>query len=99
LWLVQPSQSVARCAIYGLWPRASSSPDRQTCGCSTAYFCRHHYLGHRNTVGENIRYLVHDRTGRPVGCTLFGKGGVEVRGARCLDRLLIAADGRRTLVS
>jgi hypothetical protein len=62
-------------------------------------FCRYHYLGHRNTVDENIRYLVRDRTGRPVGCALFGKGGVEVRGARCLDRLLIAADGRRTSVS
>ena len=33
---------------------------------------RYHYLGHRNTVGENIRYLVRDRTGRPVGCALFG---------------------------
>jgi Domain of unknown function (DUF4338) len=33
---------------------------------------RYHYFGHRNTVGENIRYLVCDRTGRPVGCALFG---------------------------
>ena len=33
---------------------------------------RYHYLGHRNTVGENIRYLMRDCTGRPVGCALFG---------------------------
>lgn len=33
---------------------------------------RYHYLGHRNTVGENLRYLVRDRQGRPVGCALFG---------------------------
>ena len=33
---------------------------------------RYHYLGHRNTVGENIRYLARDRAGRPVGCALFG---------------------------
>jgi len=32
----------------------------------------HHYLGHRNTVGENLRYLVRDRPGRPVACALFG---------------------------
>jgi len=36
----------------------------------------HHYLGHRNTVGENLRYLVRDRgalwAGRPVACALFG---------------------------
>jgi hypothetical protein len=31
-----------------------------------------HYLGHRNTVGENIRYLVRDRHGRAVACALFG---------------------------
>lgn len=31
-----------------------------------------HYLGHRNTVGENIRYLVRDRHERPVACLLFG---------------------------
>ncbi len=31
-----------------------------------------HYLGHRNTVGENLRYLVRDRQERPVACVLFG---------------------------
>lgn len=31
-----------------------------------------HYLGHRNTVGENLRYLARDRHGRPVACALFG---------------------------
>jgi hypothetical protein len=37
-----------------------------------ALLANHHYLGHRNTVGENIRYLVRDRLGRPVACLLFG---------------------------
>jgi hypothetical protein len=31
-----------------------------------------HYLGHRNTVGENLRYLLRDCQGRPVACALFG---------------------------
>lgn len=31
-----------------------------------------HYLGQRNTVGENMRYLVRDRHARPVACVLFG---------------------------
>ncbi|MCX6874990.1 MAG: DUF4338 domain-containing protein [Verrucomicrobia bacterium] len=39
----------------------------------------YHYLGHRNTVGENLRYLVRDRLGRPVACLLFG---LEVPGGR-----------------
>jgi hypothetical protein len=33
---------------------------------------RYHYLGHRNCVGENLKYLVRERHGRPVACLLFG---------------------------
>lgn len=32
----------------------------------------YHYLGLRNTVGENMKYLVHSRDGRPLACVLFG---------------------------
>jgi len=42
---------------------------------------RYHYLGHRNTVGENLRYLVRDRMGRPVACALFGSAAWK-----CADR-------------
>ena len=40
-----------------------------------------HYLGHRNTVGENMRYLVRDRHGHPVACALFGAAAWQ-----CADR-------------
>jgi hypothetical protein len=33
---------------------------------------RHHYLSHRSSVGENLQYLVRDRSGRPLACVLFG---------------------------
>lgn len=33
---------------------------------------QHHYLGHRNCVGENLKYLVRDRQGRPLAGALFG---------------------------
>jgi hypothetical protein len=33
---------------------------------------RYHYLGHRNCVGENMKYLACDREGRPLACLLFG---------------------------
>ncbi len=42
---------------------------------------RYHYLGHRNTVGENLRYLVRDRVGRPLACALFGSAAWT-----CADR-------------
>jgi hypothetical protein len=33
---------------------------------------RHHYLGHRNCVGENLKYLARAQDGRPLACLLFG---------------------------
>jgi len=33
---------------------------------------RYHYLGQRNCVGENLKYLVSDWHGRPLACLLFG---------------------------
>ena len=40
-----------------------------------AYFLAHlvsyHYLGLRSIVGENLRYLVSERSGTPVACLLF----------------------------
>ena len=32
----------------------------------------YHYLGYRNTVGENMKYLIRDAGNRPVACLLFG---------------------------
>ena len=48
----------------------SGSADLQLFNCLLR---RYHYLGHRNTVGENLRYLARDRAGRPWA-------------ARCSDR-------------
>jgi hypothetical protein len=33
---------------------------------------RYHYLGHRNCVGQNLKYLARDRQGRPLAGLLFG---------------------------
>ena len=33
---------------------------------------RYHYLGLRNGVGANLKYLARDRHGRPLACLLFG---------------------------
>lgn len=40
--------------------------------CFESLLHRHHYLSYRSPVGENLRYLVEDRHGRPVACALFG---------------------------
>ncbi len=33
---------------------------------------RHHYLGYRSPVGENLQYLVSNRRREPLACVLFG---------------------------
>jgi hypothetical protein len=40
---------------------------------------RHHYLGHRGTVGENMQYLVSDQQGNPLACVLFGAAAWQCR--------------------
>lgn len=39
---------------------------------------RWHYLGYSGTVGENMKYLVRDRFGRPLSCVLFGSAAWKV---------------------
>lgn len=73
LWIPHRTEPIA-CALNDLTPlqitcvKNASTQDRLfRCLLST-----YHYLGLRNTVGENIKYLVHSRDGRPVACLLFG---------------------------
>jgi len=40
---------------------------------------QHHYLGLRNTVGENLKYLIADRHGRLVGALLFGSAAWQTQ--------------------
>ena len=60
---------------------APGSADPAEAGLFNSLLARYHYLGHRNTVGENLRYLVRDRHGRPVACALFGSAAWQ-----CADR-------------
>ena len=82
-----PVVALATEPIHGLLPDlrplavstvAPSSADRRL---FDGLLAGHHYLGHRNTVGENLRYLVRDRMGRPVACALFGSAAWK-----CADR-------------
>ncbi len=37
---------------------------------------RYHYLGYRNTVGENLKYLIYSCDGQPLACLLFGSAAL-----------------------
>ena len=45
----------------------------------SAYLTRHHYLGYRGPVGENIAYLASDRQGRHLACMLFGAAAWKIK--------------------
>lgn len=53
----------------GIQPVAQGSPEGRL---FQFLLQRYHYLGLRNCVGENLKYLAWDRQGRALACLLFG---------------------------
>jgi hypothetical protein len=51
-------------------------PDLDLFGCLLQHY---HYLGLRNGVGENLKYLVRDCHGRPLACVLFGSAAWKAK--------------------
>lgn len=39
----------------------------------------YHYLGHRSSVGETLRYLIRDRQGRALCCLMFGSAAWAIQ--------------------
>lgn len=48
------------------------SPGSDDDGLFRCLLSHYHFLGYRNTVGENMRYLVRSHQGEPLACLLFG---------------------------
>jgi len=72
--VVESATDPIRGALRDLRPLTVSvvAPGSQDLRLFNGLLAHGHYLGHRNTVGENLRYLVRDCQGRPVACALFG---------------------------
>jgi hypothetical protein len=81
--VVAPATEPIRGALRDLQPLSVSvvAPASDDLRLFNGLLAGHHYLGHRNTVGENLRYLVRDRMDRPVACALFGSAAWK-----CADR-------------
>lgn len=65
-----------RCGLSELFPLEirAVAPGSQDAALFKCLVSRYHYLGLKNTVGENMQYLVRDKAGRPLTCLLFGSG-------------------------
>ena len=46
--------------------------DRNELNLFKCFLSLYHYLGFRGTVGENLKYMAYDSSGRPLACLLFG---------------------------
>jgi hypothetical protein len=40
---------------------------------------QYHYLGYDRSIGENMKYMVYDHSGRPLSCLLFGSAAWSCR--------------------
>ncbi len=69
-----PSQEQIVCSLKELTPLSIHIPEPNSYedNCVGYYLNRLHYLGFNKTVGENIKYLIRDRSGRDLACLLFG---------------------------
>ncbi|WP_201774599.1 Druantia anti-phage system protein DruA [Kiritimatiella glycovorans] len=80
---VEPAAEPIRSDLSALRPLSADlvAPRSDNSQLFKGLLGRYHYLGHRNTVGENLRYLIRDRHGRLVACALFGSAAWK-----CADR-------------
>lgn len=46
--------------------------DRSELDLFKCFLSLYHYLGFSGTVGENLKYMAYERSGRPLACLLFG---------------------------
>lgn len=82
VWVAHRTEPI-ECALKDLTPLQitcvvnASEQDR----LFRCFLSAYHYLGFRNTAGENLKYLVHSRDGRPLACLLFGAAAFKC-GAR-----------------
>jgi len=80
---VEYSRSAVDYSLRDLLPLVIEAVDTgsEDLGLFKQLVAEHHYLGLRNTVGENLKYLVRDNRGRVLCCLLFGSAAW-----RCKDR-------------
>lgn len=72
---VPHSKEIINCSLKHLIPLNVSLIDHTSSKESDLYsflLAQYHYLGFQNTVGENMKYLLHDKHGRTLACLLFG---------------------------
>jgi Domain of unknown function (DUF4338) len=78
---VSHDQSPIHCELATLRPLQLQALSEQSADLALFKFLlqRYHYLGLRNGVGENFKYLARDPSGRLLACLLFGSAAWHLR--------------------
>jgi hypothetical protein len=81
LHLLDHDQAPITGSLKALLPLSISMVEKDAAALAIfkSLIAQHHYLGLRNTVGENLKYLIHDRHGRLVGAMLFGSAAWQTQ--------------------
>ena len=74
--LVPGARSAPRAPVDGPLPRLAPLrlrlvADRAEAGLWNEFLARYHPLGYRQPIGSHLRYFLHDRDGRLLGCLLY----------------------------
>ena len=106
---VECEDSPLRCPLSELQPLQLIPVESKEDGALFRFLLgRHHYLGYGNTVGENLKYLLRSREGRPLAAVLFGAaawkcaardGWIGWSGQQRQERLPLIANNTRFLVA
>ena len=81
LALVEHERTLVAASLGHLTPLAISSigENADELVIFKSLIAQHHYLGLRNTVGENLKYLIRDPQGRLLGALLFGSAAWKTK--------------------
>lgn len=98
-----------RCSLSELQPLQLIPVETRDDGALFRFLlARHHYLGYGNAVGENLKYLLRSRAGRPLAALLFGAAAwkcaardawIGWSGQQRQERLPLIANNSRFLVA
>lgn len=81
LCLIDHDQTPIVGSLRTLLPLLIDSVEKDTAALAIfkSLIAQHHYLGLRNTVGENLKYLIHAADGRVLGAMLFGSAAWQTK--------------------
>lgn len=70
--VVEHDRSPIKCGLKELRPLRCVPVESEGGALIDCFLSEYHYLGYRQPVGENLKYLIYDRYDRVLGCFLFG---------------------------